>query len=496
MPADTPAAARVPRESAGVAARFDSILNQLEAQPAVWMAAVAAAFVLQLSPLWYATPDSAVYLSLARSLIQNGHFSALGSPHLAYPPGYPLIASAAFAFGSQPFFVLSIINLVLALCLIGGVYRWSQDQFGRGGAAITLFVLVNATVWYYYRRALSDFAFMAAAIWTAIALNRMLGSRSAREATRNAAIAAVLLAALAMVREAGITFAAGLGLAVAIEAVRGKLAWSRIAGVAAAVAAPAALAIIAFTSYDAAVAQHSPLLLGTHVSGFLDPNVSFFPRLAEGLRLRTSEIARLLIPGMFKTYGHKGQWLNPNMLVFVPVAIAIAVGWWRSLFDNRARAVDVFSATLPFYVGLYIVWGFDADTRYMMPMLPVLAGALWTVMQPLGSRRAMLFGCLIVAHLAVSAGYWISIDLPRAWRCNAQWGIVTGFAEQIGAASVSTTPEVPQCMRLMLTFALDAPVEVESSAPAKWIVAGPGTPACAGCRTAVVQGEYRLMERK
>lgn len=230
----------------------------------------------------------------------------------------------------------------------------------------------------------------------------------------------------------------------------------------AALASPASAAVAAFLLYDLATARAAPsAVFGTHLSGFVDSATPILPRVIEGLRLRISEVGRLLVPGMFKAYAGDRQWLHIDMFVYLAVFALVAVGWWRLIRYRR----EVLAATAPFYLALYAVWAFDADTRYLLPMLPLFFVCLWFAIEPFTRRALSVLAVLVVAHLAVALGYWITVEIPRARSCNDEWALAAALAPDLkdGAAMVVATRHVPQCARLMLSFMIDRPVPERTS---------------------------------
>ena len=65
-------------------------------------------------------------------------------------------------------------------------------------------------------------------------------------------------------------------------------------------------------------------------------------------------------------------------------------------------------------------------------MLPVLVVSLWPWLER--SRRPLsLLAVLLVAHLAVTVGYTLTREIPRARECDRQWPAVTALAAELRA---------------------------------------------------------------
>ncbi|MGH7896760.1 MAG: hypothetical protein ACREQQ_02345 [Candidatus Binatia bacterium] len=412
----------------------------------LWLAGIAALFAVQVSPLWYPTPDSLRYLSTARSVALELRLAELGSPVLSFPPGYSLLLAPAFFSAPRPFLAISLLHLGLAILLIAGVERWARRSVGDGGL-VTAMVGVNVSLWIHFRRPLSELAFMTAAVWTVQALNE-LATRGFP--WRRALIASLAVAALPQIREVGVTFAAGFLCLAVLRSIS-------LCGVALFLVSLASLGC--FIVYDLMAAAQAPGPAATHLHGLLAPPMPHLDWAAEAIRLRVGEIGRLLVPGM-ALRPEPQAWLDRGMILHLPVLAVVGAGWLRLL-----RAGDVFAATLPFYTAVYVVWGFDAATRYMLPMLPLLAGSLWVALERLSSLRSILFRLLVAAHLVVAAGHWLVHDLPSARRCDAEWPAVDAIAaEWPSADAVASAAELTKCGKVMLGFRLDRPVAERAAA--------------------------------
>jgi len=468
-------------------------LTDCTRRPGPWLALFAALLAAQISPWWYSTPDTVLYLSTARSLAVSHTLATLGNPQIGFPPGYPLLMSPAFLLGDRPFLLLSIIHWCMAVVFMLGVYRWARRCCPHAALLLTGLVMVNVSVWIHYRRALSELAFMTVLIWAVHSLDAMREAKSLRSALARALPASALLLLLSMIREVGLVVGVGFGVAVLVDAwrVRTRRPAALLLGVI--VGIPAAIAVAGFVRYDAAMRVASAAPIGTHMDGLTYPTTTLVERFTEGLRLRISEVGRLLIPGMFNAYGRPGDWLDLNVAVYVPMFVVVAVGWWRLV----RRQHDVFALTLPFYFLAYTFWPFEAGARYMLPMLPVLLVSVWYIIEPLQRHRLGILAILLIGHLGVAMGHWIIKDIPRGRDCHAQWGNVEQLATRIQADSVLLTASVPQCVQLMLSLSLDRAVHVSrdyaDDRDVRWIVMPEVEQAARGFSVAQHAGPYKLL---
>jgi hypothetical protein len=479
------------------------IRQVLRPRPAlVWLVGWGVLLAAQvISPLWYPTYDSARYLSIARSAATAGRLTNLGSTHLVYGVGYPLLVSPVFQTGPFPFLLLSAVHAGLAALYLAGTYVWARRHVPEGAVPAALLAVANAVVLVTLRRALSEAAFLPVMIW---AVNALSAVPRSRRPWRPLAAAALLLSLLAVIRQAGILFVAGFGVQLAAAAWRRELSWGRACLLTLAVGLPATAALGAMLAYDREMAarqgswSHLDVFTRSGAAEHAGQSGQSLPaQCLEGLRLRVGEVGRLTVPGMFNAYGDSRQWLNVNMLVYLPVCGLLVVGWWRFV-----RRLDVFALTLPFYAGLYVYWPFDQSGRFFAPLLPLLLVCLWHALAGLGRRRLALLTVLLVLHTAVAAGYWLAVDRPRALAEARRWPDLRQLAKVIRAepGPVQAGPGLGKT-HFLLEYLLDRPVAWRESgqpaaADARWLVTAAGEPAVAGFRTRALVGPYRLLRRQ
>jgi hypothetical protein len=160
------------------------------------------------------------------------------------------------------------------------------------------------------------------------------------------------------------------------------------------------------------------------------------------------------MPGAFKWYG--SDWLNPCMLIYVPLSAALIVGWCRLMFARK----DVLLYTLPAYMAVYLVWPFEQGSRFLTPMVPVLWVCLWAFIDKTRWRgqTRRLFLTLFFLGTLTSAVYWAN-DFAKARRWNSQWETIENLATSLtdlkGDIAYSS---LPSPIRSMLSVALDKPV--------------------------------------
>jgi hypothetical protein len=391
--------------------------------------------------------------------------------------------------------LLSVMHWLLAVVFMLGVYWWARRQLGVGALWLTGLVMANMSVWTLYRRTLSEAAFLAAMMWAVNALNGVL-DRSRRLAALPLLSAAASLVALTAIREVGVLFGAGFVVVLLARVASG--AASRRA-TAMAVAAAAAAILVAFLSIrPERIAAAGPALAG-NLAGYRDAGSAVVGSVDQRALLRVSEVGQLLVPGMFRAYGR--GWADINSVVYALLMVAISIGWWRL----ARRRSDVLACTAPLYLGVHLFWPYSAGTRYFVPLLPVLVGSIWMLLEP---HRRWRFGTVafaLSAHLFVAVGYWLAVDLPSARACARQWPAVQQLAVHIGQAAGAVGAiggvETPGCVPLMLALELERPVQQfagqpPADAPAQWIVAPRHAGMVAGFLAEAEAGDYRLLRRE
>jgi hypothetical protein len=193
----------------------------------------------------------------------------------------------------------------------------------------------------------------------------------------------------------------------------------------------------------------------TYFDEFHSTIASPLRQLLLGLHLRIGEIGRLLIPGMWRCYTQANQWLDPNLLLYLPLALLVVTGWWKL----ARRHHDPLLWSMPFYVGLYVLWPFEQGTRFFTPILPILVAALWPWIERLRRYRRGLIVGFCVAHLLVACGYWLVEDLTDGREYRSSWSALVILAQPLAAQrEPAAAAGISDDARLWFQFLLDRPV--------------------------------------
>ncbi len=400
----------------------------LAAHPSRWFLLVALFLAVQVGPWWYTSPDSSCYLSIARSFGGDDGPRNLGNRFLFYPPGYPLLLAPTFALGERPFVAIGMVQWSAALLLTAGLYRWARP-LGATAAMFTVLVsCCHSAFAIYYRRPLSEIAFMTTMVWCALVLDRVRTSTAAGTRWVAAIGGTLLLAAACQIRPNGILLAPGFAAALAVQARRDGRGMRQALLVGGGVGlVTAAVFLTGRALDDARAAVDRGVTYWDYLTKIQPTGGTLFDRAVEGLRIQMLEFLRLVVPGMLKTHVRAEGWTNANTLLSIVVSLPVVVGW-RRLAVVRG---DVLAWTAPFFVGLNVLWSADQGGRYTLPMLPVIAASLWLLGEKLRLPLRRLALPIVAVHATLALGYWLSIDLPRTRAANAHWPTIDALAERI-----------------------------------------------------------------
>lgn len=394
------------------------------------------ALLSAIRPVWAIDPDAGLYVGLARSLAAGDGYALDGVPHTKYPPGLPFLLSLVVRIGGPEAYAGFHAVLVLALLASGGLAAEVARRLGAPppvALAVALATLASQTLFdlsvTYVR---SEAPFLALSLGALVCLWR------AQQPGATAGIwvgAASLVAAATLTRLAGITL---LAVPALVLVRRGVPPRSR-AG--AALVLAAGLAVIAAWQVRAAdVARRHP---GTpdYGSEFLaaEPRdltktvCLDLPRLdADSLRDRVAgnlEVMARAVAVLLSNVDRAGSRLVVGVLALALVLAGLAaLGLRRDASPWQRQAAAYVAATL----ALYLVWPFNQQERFYVPLLPLLllaagngllhlrnlaarawerpmarrtglvaSGALWLLLAAQRSDHPVLFGRWSVAYAAL-----------------------------------------------------------------------------------------------
>jgi hypothetical protein len=163
----------------------------------------------------------------------------------------------------------------------------------------------------------------------------------------------------------------------------------------------------------------------THFDQIIASRNSLMMQLLTGLRLRIQEIGRLVVPGAFKAYG---GWLEPVMIVYLPVFFAIGIGWFHMVSRRPSSLLLAF----PLYFSLYVIWPFDQGGRFMTPMVPILWLSLagFLLHSQWKSYISRFFIVLIILCSTTSLIYLI-VDKVESKKFTSDWAVTEAISKAL-----------------------------------------------------------------
>lgn len=417
--------------------------------------------------LWIIDPDAAAYVGLARSLAAGDGYTLAGIPHAKFPPGFPLILSLAVRLARDPqaYGLMRDLVALAGLLSVGLCYPLARLLLGlRPRGALLLCVAASTSIFLLQYCV----AFLRSETWfTAFLLASLLSGEIWRRdgGLRRAALTGILAGAAIFTRTAGVVLVPALLIArlidlhpCALRLRRGVLAEVLLFAAAAAVL-PGAFA-----------ARNGSLPPAQRSSGYLDELLAPYaldltknvdlgaerihpcgPEMAARVTNNLAVLALSL--GKFLTNNQKGANLavdprsDPDHLRMRPggylLLFLLAVGLLGAARDNRVLLVAFALA----YIALYLIWPFNQQQRFYMPIQPLLLYLLlrgcqppWAVAAGLAAApagRALLGVLLVIPPVALAFGH---SDQPTLFgRYSAEYFIMLCGAAGVAAIALLAT---------------------------------------------------------
>jgi hypothetical protein len=386
-----PRARAQPQIGARVARRLRRAVRRHPVLIALALVALHVLFaLLTFEPRPHTGGDNAAYVTLGRSLLENGTYTELWDPlllpHTKYPPVFPGILAAAMAVGLAPWVQLKLVILGFSATAVGASFLWMRAR-RRPLLALGVGVILAVApgVLREGRWVLSDVPFWA---FTMIALWAF--ERMRKDDWRHFAIAAVatLLAYF--------TRSAGLPLVLAAFAWLGwRRQWKQLAVLAVVIGLPAFLWWLRGRAYGPAGYVNEFWLIEPYMPELGRIGVGdLFVRVGDNIQKYLAIHTPILLTE------------NRNVLLLVLSLIILVLalyGWGRRL--RHAHVAELF---LPLYIGLIFVWpAVWSGERFLLPALPLIlfygGDALTRLMRRIAPRTAFVAGAAACALVLVLA---------------------------------------------------------------------------------------------
>ncbi len=450
----------------------------------------------QVSPYWYATRDGASYLSIARTIAAGERPTNLGRDQLFFAPGYAVFVAPVYWLSDYPFVWLSLIHALLGTALLFLCHAWFARLSCADSTLLAAMCVANASAGIVLRRTLSEALFMPGLMATALVLNHLRTTTQTKLSWPLAIASGAALSALVLTRQAGLMLLPGFGCALAVRLWRREMPWGRALVTLTIVALPTLASLWALGAYERAMATAEAR---TYADYLRFDGASFVEQIVSGVRMRVSEIGRIVLPGMFKSSADGGGAKLLNLALYAVASAFIARGWWRAL---RAASDTLLWAT-PFYLALYVMWPFDEGIRLLVPFAPVWFLGLYRALPENVDVRHRAAAIVWALHFVVSIAQWLGDDLPDARHDHARWPQIQTLAAAIDEdrEHIGWAPRKTDRQRVMLQYALDRPVtdlvaRPQDAGDMQWIIAGVDEPVAPGYLVQETTGDYVLLRRQ
>ena len=128
---------------------------------------------------------------------------------LWFPPGYPLLLSPLFRWRDLPFWEISVVQCLLGVVFLWGIYRWARPLAPAGAVWIAAISVGTSACLVQYRRPMSEMAFMAVMAWLLVSLQALARPQARGRFLAWLAAAVGLTVALCLIRFGRHRLAAG-----------------------------------------------------------------------------------------------------------------------------------------------------------------------------------------------------------------------------------------------------------------------------------------------
>lgn len=132
-------------------------------------------YAVSFTGRWRVAPDSALAMSLGRSLSEGAGFVYHGRPHKWVEPGLPWAVAASFrAFGPESYPPLAVFVLACGVSALALAYQFFRHQVGRPGAVLlTALLAVTETFYRYCYQIVTDMPFFVGLVAALLAYERL-----------------------------------------------------------------------------------------------------------------------------------------------------------------------------------------------------------------------------------------------------------------------------------------------------------------------------------
>jgi hypothetical protein len=338
-------------------------------------------YAASITGRWRVAPDTALYMSLGRSLAEGRGFTYHGVHHNWYEPGLPWVIGVSFRlFGEDNYLPLTLFILACGVASLTLAYQLFKRYAGRPTAVVLTVLLASAETFYRYCfQIVTDMPFLVGLFAVLLAYERLLGRHKRGDREPWWAWAFLFLGALVMCafRPTILTFLGALALATAWNLARGPDRMRH-----ALVAAVVVAGVLAFRVSDPR---------RTSVAEAAHREATLKSLLTERRGFALHRMFTRFIPEMLAEHAPEavlgielGTGVDQAFSVVV-IALGMALVTRRPLWGAWVAATV---AQMAFWL---------PRERYFLPILPLLLIALWETARWLESRLKPPAGTLSFA---------------------------------------------------------------------------------------------------
>ena len=427
------------------------------------IAVLGAVLLTAVRPVWTIDPDAAAYVGLGQSIAAGTGYALQGVPHTKYPPGWPLLLSGLIRVAGPE--AWGVFQAALVACLLATVALTAAVVRRLGypepvalsvAAAVGLSqTFFDLSVVYLRTETLFTAASLAAllAYWGGLPDGRHDPGAPARPPGRWPGLAAGFAILAVLTRLAGVTLAAA-GLPWLLDALRRRPGGARdergarrAALRAVVFAAACLLALVAWQVRARAIAAHAPdsVDYGRELLVSEPRDLTKVDRV-DNPPLDAPALARR-VAGNLEVFARASAVLLTNvdragsrLLVGALLALLVAAGLARMAFGSRATSRRRSAAAwVAGTVALYLVWPFNQQERFYVPLLPLLLLAAGEgLLALLGLARGAWSrpGTRLVARIA-GGGLLLLLASQRSDHPTLAGRWSTGYAALLGVAALA-----------------------------------------------------------
>ena len=363
----------------------------------ILVAYIALVFHLTPTSFFGFTEDDSIYFSSAKALAEGKGYvlpSVPGTPPATkYPILYPWLLSWVWRW--NPSFPVNLagavaVNAAFGCMFVVFAFLFLRSFTGIGGTGVLVLTAVcalNPTTIFYSIQLMSDIPFAALVLAACVLAKRV----EQRNSSMSAALSGALSGLAILVRVLGAPVAVGLGFAIALRS-----GWRKVAIFAASVfpfvaftvwrslavapkMVPTALSTcsdtwsITWLYYTNYTALWKAQLLSAHV---------FWSTLWSNLGLC------LLQPG---DYFLDASVIRPEIVYMALLVILSAVSIRGIVRNAQSSGLQEIHPALLLYLAPLLIWTYGSFGRFLIPFMPLMAGAIWVETDYLCNRIGASF---------------------------------------------------------------------------------------------------------